>query len=178
MTLPISYRWLTALGLLPRTISEALKEYGTLEAPGDANNPQIIGWARQVGGSVAETFKADSIPWCGLFVALICQRAGKALPANPLWALNWKQFGVSVGQPQLGDVLIFIRPGGGHVGFYVGEDQTAYHVLGGNQSDAVTIARVAKSRLHAVRRPAMKAAPASARPYIIAASGELSTNEA
>jgi hypothetical protein len=50
-------------------------------------------------------------------------------------------------------VLVFQRPGGGHVGFYVGEDATAYHVLGGNQGDAVTIARIAKARCVARRWP-------------------------
>jgi hypothetical protein len=43
----------------------------------------------------------------------------------------------------LGDVLAFVRNGGGHVGLYVDEDASAYHVLGGNQSDRVSITRVA-----------------------------------
>jgi hypothetical protein len=44
-------------------------------------------------------------------------------------------------------VLIFERGSGGHVGFAVGQDEKHFYVLGGNQSDAVTIARIAKSRL-------------------------------
>jgi cell wall-associated NlpC family hydrolase len=35
----------------------------------------------------------------------------------------------------LGDVLVFRRGGGGHVALYVGEDEEAFHVLGGNQAD-------------------------------------------
>ena len=50
-------------------------------------------------------------------------------------------------------MLVFERDGGGHVGFYVGEDGTHYHVLGGNQDDAVSIAKIAKSRLVASRWP-------------------------
>ena len=29
-------------------IVEALKEFGTLEAPGNADNPQIIGWQTEL----------------------------------------------------------------------------------------------------------------------------------
>jgi hypothetical protein len=50
-------------------------------------------------------------------------------------------------------VLVFQRPGGGHLGFYVGEDERAYHVLGGNQGDCVSITRIAKDRCIAIRWP-------------------------
>lgn len=178
MTLPAAYRWLTTLGLLPRVISEALKEYGTIEVPGPGNNPKIVGWGDEIGGAVDKAYTADSIPWCGLFAAIVCKRAGKAIPDAPLWALNWAKFGVKADRPSLGDVLVFKRNGGGHVGFYVGEDPGAFHVLGGNQSDAVTITRIAKDRLYAVRRPVMKVPPASMKPYQLAAAGKLSVNEA
>ena len=42
----------------------------------------------------------------------------------------------------------------GHVGFAAGQDDTHFYMLGGNQSDAVTIARIAKSRLLGARWPA------------------------
>ena len=57
-------------------------------------------------------------------------------------------------QPITGAVLVFERRSGGHVGFALGQDDTHFYVLGGNQSDAVTIARVAKSRLLGARWPA------------------------
>jgi len=41
----------------------------------------------------------------------------------------------------------------GHVVFVLGQDDTHFFVLGGNQSDAVTIARIAKSRLIGARWP-------------------------
>jgi len=50
-------------------------------------------------------------------------------------------------------VLVFDRAGGGHVGFYVGEDLTSYDVLGGNQGDRVSIMRLEKSRCVARRWP-------------------------
>lgn len=180
MTYPDGYEWLGKIGPLPRVIAEALALYGTREVAGAANNPAILKWAAEVGKDVAAAYGADSVPWCGLFAAVVCKRAGKPVIAGPLWARNWAKFGNKAAVPSLGDVLVFERAGGGgHVGFYVAEDESAFHVLGGNQSDAVTIARIAKSRCVAVRRPPFAVAmPASATPYHVAASGALSGNEA
>ena len=101
-------------------------------------------------------------------------------PRLYLAALEWAAFGTSVpkGGAALGDVLVFKRKGGGHVGLYVGHDASAFHVLGGNQSDRVTISRLSKQRLVAARRPAYRAQPANVRPIPLAASGSLSVNEA
>jgi cell wall-associated NlpC family hydrolase len=79
----------------------------------------------------------------------------------------------------LGDVLTFKRNGGGHVGIYVGEDQTHYHVLGGNQNNSVNVARIAKSRLNQARRTAWKIAqPANVRKVHLEPKGVITTNEA
>ena len=76
-------------------------------------------------------------------------------------------------------MLVFSRAkGGGHVGLYVGQDETAFHVLGGNQSDAVSITRIARTRCIAIRRPIYQVQPASVAPVHLAASGVISTNEA
>lgn len=174
--LPAAYRWLTSIGTLPRMVAAALEEFGTLETPGLADNSTIMAWAREVG--LQAVYTADSVPWCGLFMAMVARRAGKDLPSSPLWALSWSKFGMEAGQPRLGDVLTFTRNGGGHVGLYVGEDATAFHVLAGNQGDAVSITRIAKARLYRVRRPAYHQVPETVRPFILAGDGALSVNEA
>ena len=188
--LPKQYRWLEAEPG-PRMIKEALKEFGTLEAPGDANNLRILGWqhelqsagfARGYGG----IYKADAIPWCGLFIAVVAHRANleKRPERNPpelyLSALQWARWGTEAkkNKPCLGDVLVFRRKGGGHVGLCVGHDDVGLHVLGGNQQDRACITRIARSRLHAVRRPAYRLEPSNIRPVLITASGPLSANEA
>ena len=175
--LPEQYGWL-AHEPGPRMIVEALGFYGTHELSGAVNNPVIVAWAKEIGERVADVYKADSIPWCGLFMAVVATRAGKEIPRNPLWALSWSAFGTTASRPALGDVLVFLRNGGGHVGLYVGEDESAFHVLGGNQSDAVSIKRIARSRLYAARRPAYRTQPANVRPIPLTASGSLSVNEA
>jgi uncharacterized protein (TIGR02594 family) len=148
------------------------------EVPGPGDNETILGWAREIGGDVARDYRADAVPWCGLFVAIVAKRAGKAIPATPLWALSWRTFGTAADVPALGDVLVFTRPGGGHVALYVGEDDSAYHVIGGNQRDAVGFTRIAKTRLRAARRPDYRQAPESVAPYRLAAAGVLSVQEA
>lgn len=175
MRLPSAYTWLAQIDA-PRIIDEALRLYGTTERVGPANNPEIMAWARETG--LASTYTADSIPWCGLFAAVVVKRAGWEPVEGPLWARAWQNFGKATARAGLGDVLAFKRGAGGHVGFYVAEDAEAYHVLGGNQGDAVSIVRIERARLLAARRPIWKyAQPASVKPYHVAASGALSTNE-
>jgi hypothetical protein len=73
--------------------------------------------------------------------------------------------------------MVFERPGGGHVGFYVGEDAAAYHVLGGNQGDSVTIARIEKQRCIARRWP--EGQPVIGKPVMLSSGGRpISRNEA
>lgn len=189
MNLPFQYGWValeiaSAMGH-PKMMAEAVKLYGVHESVGPSDNPEIVGWAREAGVS---GYLHDQTPWCGLFMAVVAFRAKKSLPASPLWALNWVNFGrdVRADSPEslgnrsasFGDVLIFIRPGGGHVGLYVGEDPQAYHVLGGNESDQVEITRILRSRLHAWRRPAYITTPQNVRPVNLAPTGAISASEA
>lgn len=176
--LPKAYRDLARLDM-PRTIREAVAMYGVTEDPGLANDPRIMAWAAETA-KVVRGYTADSIPWCGLFVAAISRRAGWSdqIPEKPLWALNWLQFGDPIERPGLGDVLVWRRKGGGHVGFYVGEDATHYHCLGGNQSDAVSIIRLPKAKVskgvgfRGARQPIwQRARPATAVPVIRSARG-------
>ncbi len=175
MPITCPYTWLTKEPG-PRMIVEALKLFGTIEGAGSKDNPTILAWAKAVG--LGKVYSHDSIPWCGLFMAVVATRAGKQIGDSPLWALSWADFGVASPTPMLGDVLTFKRDGGGHVTLYVGEDSTTFHCLGGNQSDKVCITRIAKSRLYRARRPIYNLQPANVRKITLAASGKISSNEA
>lgn len=188
MRLPDKYAWL-ANTPGPKVILEALKLYDTQEEPGSRDNPTILAWAAEVGADVEYVrrfYKHDSQAWCGLFVAVCVKRAGKPMPTKqPLWALNWSTWGVDSGQPDLGNILTFLRPlpnrrdFAGHVGFYVAEDASHYHVFGGNQSNGVNIKRIEKKRMRACRELYLTGRPASARPIILSADGvPISTDEA
>lgn len=155
----------------------ALAKLGIRETPGAANNPTILGWAKRLGVKVLGIVYNDdsAIPWCGLFVAEVMSEAGFTPPKIAVRAKAWADWGEPTA-PCDGAVLVFQRPGGGHVGFYAGEDATAYRVLGGNQGDAVSLTRIAKDRCVAVRWPT-GFRPKGDR-LVLAASGQLSQNEA
>jgi uncharacterized protein (TIGR02594 family) len=170
-----TYKWLNKEAS-PLILAEAIKHYGISEIVGAGSNPMIMEWAKEVG--VEKTYKDDDIPWCGLFIGLVVKRTGRAIPNNPLWALNWGAWGVAAAIPMLGDILVFKRNGGGHVGIYVGEDSFAYHVLGGNQKNQVNITRIDKKRLLRARRPPYVNMPSNVRRVFLLPEGDVSSNEA
>ncbi len=164
---PVAHSWM----------GEAVRLIGVTEDMSDADNPLIIGWARNLDID----YNDDAIPWCGLFVAhcIGSQLTDEPLPNYPLSARAWRTLGKEC-SPQLSAVMVFWRgsPSGalGHVGFYAGEDADAYHILGGNQSNAVTVARMAKSRFLESRWP-RTALPPDGIVRKLHSDGRLSSNE-
>ena len=160
----------------PRLLVEAYKLLGTKEIIGKDHNPKILAWAEALG--LKKIYTSDEIAWCGLFVAYACHLSGLEVIKDPLWARNWGKWGIKQDVGMLGDVLVFTRGTGGHVGIYVGEDDKCYHVLGGNQSDSVSVTRILKSRCIAIRRTNWKVAqPKNVRVIKLLAAGAVSTNE-
>ncbi len=151
-------------------LMEGVNLYGTIELPGAADSPTLMVWAKELG--LSQIYTHDAIPWCGLYMSVCAQRAHWELPVSPLWALSWARWGDHSATPMLGDVLTFKRTGGGHVAMYVGEDATHFHILGGNQSDRVSIVRRAKSTLYEARRAHWKVKqPANVRRVILKSTG-------
>ncbi|SMC43328.1 TIGR02594 family protein [Fulvimarina manganoxydans] len=159
----------------PAWMIEARSVKGLHEAK---NYSELSAWLRSDGLTLGDPRK---LPWCGDFVQTAIKRAlpGEDIPANPYLARNWLKFGTET-KPRLGAVMVFWRGSrngvSGHVAFYVGEDASTYHILGGNQSNAVTITRIAKSRLLGARWPKTDATHTQSQQ--MAAEGAISTNEA
>lgn len=178
-TLPSTYAWLAAEPG-PAQLKEALRHYGAMEHPGKGSNPDISKWAKEVG--VSGWYTDDDIPWCGLFVGVVMARVNYPFLATKLLAAKeWANYGTAVkGEARLWDILVFVRPGGGHVGFCVGQTKTAYLVYGGNQSNKVGFAWIEKSRCIAIRRPTYRIGePSNVRVIHLSDTGIiLSTNEA
>lgn len=158
----------------PPWMAEAKRVLGRHEA---RDRDWLSRWLRSDGRTLGDPSK---LPWCGDFVET-CIRLGQpaepfpgALGQNPYWARNWLQLGVA-SAPTYGAIVVFARGSGGHVGFAVGEGGTNFYVLGGNQSNAVTIAPIAKSRLLGARWPRTFPAPPIYLPPM--SGGSVSTNE-
>jgi len=149
---------------------------GTREVPGPSNNPVIMGWAKNLD----QWYTGDDVPWCGLFVAH-CMAVGapqEPQAFNRLGARAWLNYGVAC-EAVSGAVAVFWRTHptkswNGHVALLTGQSDTAYRVLGGNQSDNVTETWISKDRLLGFRAPeGWNGADAP-----MARTGALSTNEA
>lgn len=136
------------------------------------------------GGTIGDP---SHFPWCGDLVHTAIRRTLPEEPIegrvreNPYLARNWLAFGESCA-PGVGAVLVFHRGNPrsiyGHVGFYWGEDEAHYYVLGGNQSNSISITRIAKNRLLGARWPSSAdRAPGQSR-YVDDPSIRFSINEA
>lgn len=177
--------WLTARGApaphaLPVTdlpwMAQAKRVLGRHET---RDNGWLRKWLRSDGRTLGDPAQ---LPWCGDFVetcirlALPKEPFPGALGENPYWARNWLRLGFATALTY-GAIVVFSRGTGGHVGFAVGQNEGAIHVLGGNQSNAVTIARIDRARLLGARWPAtFPTSPISL--LRVARDGKLSTNEA
>lgn len=157
----------------PRWLIEARKYDGLREIPGPRHNSIILGWLRKLKAWWSE----DETPWCGTFVAHCLQESGLPIVKNWFRAKAWIEYGANLRAAHVapGAILVFARTGGGHVGFYVGEDTTYFYVLGGNQSNMVNIMKLAKARCIAIRWP--RGEPVVGGPVRMA-GGVVSTNEA
>lgn len=142
------------------------------------DNSELRAWLRSDGATLGDPAK---LPWCGDLVetAISIALPDEPIPANPYGARQWLKFGREC-PVMFAATCIFWRgsPNGwqGHVGFVAGEDGDAIHVLGGNQSNSVSITRIARSRLLGCRWPLTY--PMTGERVTLNADGALSLNEA
>lgn len=157
----------------PRWLRIAETYTGLSEIRGPKHNSKIIGWLDKLGA----WWRNDEAPWCGVFVAHCVQDVGLPYPKMYMRAKAWVDYGSLLRRDRLapGAILVFDRAGGGHVGFYVGEDAGHYFVLGGNQGNAVNVMKLGKTRLLASRWP--KGEPVIGKPVYMK-GGVFSANEA
>jgi uncharacterized protein (TIGR02594 family) len=103
------------------------------------------------------------IDWCAAFVNSVLAELGipgsETVSEWPLTARSFLSWGRRVGHPEFGDIVIFPRgteSWQGHVGFYYGSERRNgrlyYLILGGNQSNSVTIEAFPAWRAISIRR--------------------------
>lgn len=192
MNLPKNFQWLSSIGELPKMILEGILLLGVQEIPGPKSNPIILKFAEDIG--VKSIYKNDDTSWCALSHNAVALRSGKKIfgykdKYDLLRALAFQKNGVEINKDEwqvvekdkamLGDSLIFQRPGGGHIGMYIGESKTHFYVMGGNQNNMYSITRISKDRLVAVRRPYYAIQPGAVKKYFLEDSGvPITSNEA
>lgn len=133
---------------------------GIQEIPGKEDSPQILTMLRLD----TEWPKNDEVPWCSAFVNYVAWLL--RLPrSKSLLARSWLDVGRPIDINQAiarHDVVILSRgqnqPGPdnktapGHVGFYAAHDSEKVYILGGNQSDSISIKPYPLNRVLGVRR--------------------------
>jgi uncharacterized protein (TIGR02594 family) len=130
----------------PPWLRVALAEQGVREYSGAADNPRIVEYHRSttLGPRLSNQ---DETPWCSSFVNWCIERSGYE-GTDSAWARSWLNWGKKLTTPRKGCVAVFKRgTNSGHVGFYIGETASNIRLLGGNQSDAVNVTNIDKSRL-------------------------------
>ena len=134
---------------------------GTKELKGSADNPNIMEMYRTIGHDWVEH---DEVAWCAAFVGRCLEKAGitSTRKLNARSYLTWGEKVSAIEQAKEGDVVVFTRGAKsdlGHVAFFLKLAGTQVEVIGGNQSDGVTVARYPKSRVIGIRRPLAAQAP-------------------
>lgn len=132
------------------------REYlGLREQPGPGTHPRLVpmfeltpSWLDRDDSKTA---------WCGIFRGWIGHRAGSGLPPAHYRAAAWAAWGKSVAlnKPKTwrqGDTVVMTREGGAHVALLDRVEGASAWCLGGNQSNAVTLACFPLSRITHVRR--------------------------
>lgn len=120
------------------------------------------------------------LPWCGDFIetCIALTLPEEILPANPYLARNWMKFGREI-EPTRGAVMVFWRGSksgiAGHVALAVGQSGATYYVLGGNQSNSVSVTPISRGRLLGARWPVTVNLPNIRLPKAV--GGVVSVNE-
>lgn len=135
-----------------RLYAHALKDLGLAEVPGSKSHPRIQlaieTAAKWLDGDDSKT------AWCGCLMGLWCLELGLPVPAAYYRAVSWLEWGVAVkaGDERQGDVIVLQRPGGNHVALLEEKKGVLWDLLGGNQSNRVSVAPYRKSLVRGVRR--------------------------
>jgi len=126
---------------------------GTKELPNEKDNHLILAMIESCNPIDAPLH--DEIPWCAAFMNFILKHAN--LPhTNSLAArsnLNIGSVVPSINEALVGnDIVVLKRTGGHHVGFFAGLEEDGVWILGGNQSNQVSLQKFRITDVLGVRR--------------------------
>ena len=147
----------------PAWLAAAWAEFGVREKPGAANADAVLGYFAEAGHP---KIRDDATPWCAAFAGAMLKRAGLDASGS-LMARSYLKWGSAIDAPRLGAITVLTRgksASAGHVGFYLGHAGPRVFLLGGNQSDAVTVEAYEFKRVLGYRWPETVAVVATGDP--------------
>jgi len=136
----------------PRWILEAERLLGIKEVPGIKANEEIIALFRDSGH---EDVTSDETAWCAAAVGGTLARAGFKNTGS-LAARSYEKYGKALSKPEKYCIGVMKRGDSswqGHVGYVLDWDKTTVTMLGGNQSDGMTVAKFPRNKFLAFRWP-------------------------
>lgn len=151
---PVAAPVAAATVTIPAHMRLAIAELGVKEIVGPKHNARVVKYFADAGNA---GIKNDEVPWCGAFVGAILKRAGldNEVPVSlRLWARGYLRLGKALNTPVYGCVAVKERgPASGHVGFVVAANASSVWLIGGNQGNAVSIAKFARATFLGFRQP-------------------------
>ena len=135
---------------IPPWLKFAFSQLSVAEIPGELSNDKIADYLSVIGMP-----RIDEIPWCAAFVAWCLKQSNTNYLKSAL-SRDWLSWGQESGNV-MGCIAILwrgdIKATTGHIGFYIGEDEKNLYLLGGNQSNSVSIAPYSFNNLLGFRMP-------------------------
>lgn len=138
----------------PEWLTIAKRDLGLREVAGPASNPEIM---RYWSACDYDPPDGDETAWCSAAANFWMQKAGVPGTRQPN-ARSWERWGSGIKVPKPGCVVVFWRGSPtswqGHVALYVGPGKPGYiKVLGGNQSNGVSVAEYPETQVVGYRWP-------------------------
>ena len=123
---------------------------GVDEIGGSRHNPRILEY-HATTTLPADKAEEDETAWCSSFVNWCVEQSG-VTRTDSARARHWLDWGQALSEPRKGAVTVLRRfdaddPLAGHVAFYWDSSGSTFQVLGGNQSDQVSIKGYPKADL-------------------------------
>ena len=125
---------------------------------------ELTEYLNKYSGTTSKSIAGTVNAWCARFVSAVLHESNLSAPKTAS-SLTYASYGKGVWQRgmskdaladvQPGDIAVFTRKNGGHVGFVKAIDPTKglLEILGGNQSNSVSVAKRSMQDLLAIRRP-------------------------
>lgn len=139
---------------MDKIIQAATKELGISEISDSEHNERILQYSDEIGISWIDD---DETPWCSVFMNWVAMQCGVKRSGSAA-ARSWLNVGLSVENPEPGDIVVYWRddPNShkGHVGIFFGysADKSRVYTLGGNQNNSVSISACPADRVLSFRR--------------------------